>query len=614
MFVRRKSPLLFLVLFLSFSISEWELLKAQSGNVPATYTGRANCAAKFPGSFKHGLTAECWSCPANAPKRTIWAIDSNWACEKPAETIYRRAKGPRNPTGLIKTDCQKGWFWDIGKGKCYSCEGWKRSTSHVEGPNACFSKRPLVARKATYEGELGCDQGFEHFVSGYCYECPTGSYRNANTGSDPSKFGACTYCGTLNGKPCPVTTLRKSCDPGLVEDFAKGVCVPDNSHEGQVYRKAEEKAAEILPQLGGAMMNALALSDDAELANNLQAGNSEFSSAEQEEAAKNPCGLSAFNTWSLGGVVSAGFILGGSLETGMAVDIRPAARSGEIEQNLAYWYGGASYSIGLSAGWTLGINYGCWTSVNNGILGPFEGGTFDLFGAATFLKDLKDVKEAFKKGGLSLEIGVWFSSEDGSFLGITLTPGWGQGIGLGGYAKGVTGQIPGETSHQAMVGAGGVSEVHSFPRLDGEYLIQNTWKCEDDHEFCDWNLSWSGAAPHPNATVENDDFAWDIKPVSGQKDHYTITNKWKCPDQTWCDAELSWDEGSPHPLATVEKADPTIWKITQDKNGKPGHFLIQSTKTCPNGEWCDANLSWMTSDPPRATVEKDGFSWKIVRK
>jgi len=421
--------------------------EARATDLPAEYIGKFTCPAKYSGSFLDIGRQECWQCPRATPKRTIFPVNQTWACEKPAYEHFKRAAGPRNPTGWIGTDCQKGWFLDIGKGKCYSCKGYNRSLYAVTDRRACSRVIPLKKSSATLRGPVGCGDGFQHFLSGNCYTCPTGSYRNANTGKDPAQFGACTVCGGLNGKPCPITTLRKSCYPGLVEHFIQGKCIIDDSHEGKVYRKALAKAEELAPQLGAMILNADTLSKDQDLVNGLNSKNPNTIAQAEQSVGANPCALNAFNTWSLGGIANVGFILGGSLETGMAVDIREQARTGAIPQNNAYWYGGASWDISLAAGASVGINYGCWVAENNAILGNYEGAVFDPLGTvqiakAIKIKDFTSIKDAFKKGGVAVDLGVWFDLDNGDFLGFTITPSYGKGIGAGGYAKGATLQVP----------------------------------------------------------------------------------------------------------------------------------------------------------------------------
>lgn len=421
---------------------------ALAADVPAEYTGKfKSCPEKYPGSFLDIGRDECWQCPAATPKRTIWPVNGAWSCEKPAYEDFKRAAGPMNPTGLFGTDCKSGYFLDIGHGKCYSCRGYNRSLHPVTHPRACSKLIPLVKGRAVLKGTAGCDEGFRHLLSSSCYACPVGSYRNMNTGSDPSEFGACTVCGTLDATPCPVTTLRKSCDPGLVEHFAKGVCVIDDSHEGRIYRKALAKAEELAPQIGGIILNANTLSQDKALIDDLNNKSPTAAGKAQQAVGANPCVLDAVNTWTLGGTVNLTLFVGGELETGMAVDIRKAAREGTTPQRNAYWYGGASYNFSLAAGLSAGINYGCWMADNNAIHGDFEGGTFDPLGtakiaAAMKVKEMQTIKDAFKTGGVSVALGVWFDPETGEYTGFTITPSYGRGIGFGGYAKGSTLQIP----------------------------------------------------------------------------------------------------------------------------------------------------------------------------
>ena len=57
-------------------------------------------------------------------------------------------------------------------------------------------------------------------------------------------------------------------------------------------------------------------------------------------------------------------------------------------------------------------------------------------------KELTNIKDAFKKGGVSVSLGVWFDVDNGDYLGFTITPAYGKGIGIGGYTKGSTVQVP----------------------------------------------------------------------------------------------------------------------------------------------------------------------------
>ena len=136
---------------------------------------------------------------------------------------------------------------------------------------------------------------------------------------------------------------------------------------------------------------------------------------------QNPCLFDEFHTWSLGGTAETGLIIGGALETGMAVDVSPAGRSGN--QRNAFWYGDASFSLGLQAGSSAGINYGCWKAANNDILGAYHGITIslkDLFAPqsrwASAVDGFDEARNLFdlRTAGPNWDVivGVWFSYDE----------------------------------------------------------------------------------------------------------------------------------------------------------------------------------------------------------
>jgi len=470
--------------------------KAQAES--ATYKGTIiKCSQDYPATSKY-LAAfldvgkgSCWQCPKSNPKRTIFSVGSAKACEKPAHEVFKKASGPKNPSGILRTNCPKGYFLDIGKGKCYSCGGYARTAHSVTSSKACSKRIGAKRVRANEAGDAGCAPGsFRNGLSKNCYACPAGTYRNANIGKDLTKINACTKCGTEGGKPCPVTTLRKSCDKFLAEDITKNICV--KTQAGYVHEAALRQLDVYGNGLIGKAKDALSLSNDRSVVNGLRNGNAD-TMARKSKTAVNPCVFDAFNTWSLGGTAETGLIIGGGLETGMAVDVSPAGRSGN--QRNAFWYGDASFSLGLQAGSSAGINYGCWTSANNNILGAYHGITMSLkdviMGPADTLKDLKESKTLFDlrtaSPGADIMIGVWFSYDEnikedavldvfpikkgvGKFLGITLTPVFGQGTGFGpSYVRAYTGQFPGKQPEPSSRTTASVSKG-----LAGIYKIDGT--------------------------------------------------------------------------------------------------------------------------------------------
>ncbi|MGB3626819.1 MAG: hypothetical protein WA989_13375 [Henriciella sp.] len=499
---------------------------------PAVYEGATqSCPQAYPGSFLDIGRGDCWSCPSSHPKRTIFAVDSAQACERPGGREYKRASGPRNPTGIIKTDCPSGYFLDIGLGKCYSCGGWSRSVETVKGSRACFRNISVQRSRAKYKGTpSGCPDGsFNHLLSGRCYSCPAGTYRNANTGTDPSTFNACTRCGNEGGKPCPVTTLRKSCDDGLEEHFIKGICVP--STKELLRRDAMDRIAAMGPELSAAIERALVMNEDEELKSGLEAKSPHSASyAEQQvEAAVNPCFADENQTWTLGAVAQAGAIANVALETGMAVDVSVAGRTGS--QRPAFAYGGAEYGFSLGGGLSGGVNYGCWRAPNNALGGDYHGVALDVVSAAKAGIALSsrslDILKPSKQIGPSLVIGFWYDPHGGDinpardYLGFTITAGAGIGSDLTGisYVRGSTGQVTGAfpppIGNDKVFGSYYVFASNSGRR--NEFVMQGPNQMQvRAHDV--------GSAPGAFHTYRRDGFSPNVFRAAGGAATYTIND------------------------------------------------------------------------------------------
>ncbi len=371
---------------------------------PATFVGTMGCPS---GSFLDVGRGDCWTCPASTPRRTVFPVTGNQACERLPYEEFRRARGPRNPTGLIRTDCDSGWFLDIGLGKCYTCDGYNRTLHPVTHARACARWVGVTRSAATRVGpHADCPDGsFQHMLSGRCYTCPEYYGRNLRMGDDPSQFNACTLS-----------------DAGIARELGLA------------------KLEELAPQMADAMIAALTLSNDRSTATRIQDEDDALAAEASQKAGANPCVLDAFNSWTLGATFGGDAIIGAAGETGMAVDIRKPAREGSTEQRNAYWYAAGSWSLGLNAGAAGGVSYGCWLAENHELGGDSHGFSFDVLEIGQFSTALKaarggeHVKDAFTKSGASLSFGVWFDY-DWRFLGITLTPAYGRGITLGGYSK-----------------------------------------------------------------------------------------------------------------------------------------------------------------------------------
>jgi hypothetical protein len=162
-------------------------------DVPAVYRGGATCPTKYPGSFLDIGTAACWKCPTTQPNRTIFPVTATNACERPAYEAFKRASGPADPTGFLRTDCAKGWFLDIGKGKCYSCAGYNRTAYAIDHARACSKVIAATWASALKQGPDGCAPGsFRNGLTTKCYACPPDYSRNAVVADDLTKVNACT--------------------------------------------------------------------------------------------------------------------------------------------------------------------------------------------------------------------------------------------------------------------------------------------------------------------------------------------------------------------------------------------------------------------------------------
>lgn len=411
---------------------------ASADEEPAVYTGEMTCPGKYSGTSRDLTTGLCWKCPPSQPKRTIFTVTGKEACEKPAHEVFSKAKGPKNPTGLLKTDCPNGYFLDIGKGKCYSCaKGYNRSTYPVTHARACSKVVKLSRAPAELPGSDGCDPGsFQHGLTGKCYACPTGTRRNLRMGSDPSKFDACTRCGSEGDKPC-ILPIVPSCDDGLVQDFLQNKCVPDKN--APVREAAKRKLDQYGDELFANISDVLDFSDDKQMQSDIRSENA--SASQKAKPDINPCVSDDFNAWTLGVVTEGGVILSAAGETGMSVDISLEGRTGN--QRLAEWYGGVSYGLQLGAGVSGGVNYGCWRAQNNEIGGNTHGFVFDGKTVAERLGAKLPNTPA------TILFGVWFNPDgngfdpEKDFQGITITPVYSKGADLTGisYVRGTVGQV-----------------------------------------------------------------------------------------------------------------------------------------------------------------------------
>ncbi|MBL9168933.1 MAG: neutral/alkaline non-lysosomal ceramidase N-terminal domain-containing protein [Verrucomicrobiales bacterium] len=174
----------------------------------ATRHGPAGCG---PGQFFDLITGACWSCP-DGYNRTVFPIEGNAACERPAQSLFAPA-AQHGPEG-----CGPGQFFDLLAGACWSCPaGYNRTIFPIGDPWAC--ERPATSEflaPLSAAGSLfNCPAGYEYdIILGRCYRCPDGSGKFIFRSWDDSR-GACERVipaagsfATRHGELCPPGQFR----------------------------------------------------------------------------------------------------------------------------------------------------------------------------------------------------------------------------------------------------------------------------------------------------------------------------------------------------------------------------------------------------------------------
>lgn len=227
---------------------------------PACSVSGARLAGRKPsgcpaGSFFDPIDGgTCWSCPAEF-KRHVTHVKSNDACIRLPQMAHAKATRHGRGSGLLKTDCGRGQFWDPN-GYCFSCpQGYARTAAPVTAGNACARPTGAVTARASPKKSLACAPGsfFDLVDGGTCWRCPSGYVRTLAHVKAPNACavnlvagvhqalgrcgdglvnvgGVCArkgQCGALGQRPCMLTERFPSCNKGLAEDFIQHRCVED---------------------------------------------------------------------------------------------------------------------------------------------------------------------------------------------------------------------------------------------------------------------------------------------------------------------------------------------------------------------------------------------------
>lgn len=131
---------------------------------------------------------ECWKCPKDKPRRTLYAVTSDKACA--TSQIIGEKLGKATFVHKHK-DCTDGAFHDPRNGgECWKCpKGSTRTAEPVDSKKACSKSE--VLKKAKDEGYFGCPKGsFLDVGTNQCWSCPKDNpYRTISPVNDAK---ACT--------------------------------------------------------------------------------------------------------------------------------------------------------------------------------------------------------------------------------------------------------------------------------------------------------------------------------------------------------------------------------------------------------------------------------------
>jgi hypothetical protein len=124
---------------------------------------------------------ECWSCPKGW-NRTIFPVDGDKACVKPARNLKRKGRKKKKGKGVLGTACPKGQFFNLKNKTCYKCDkGWRHNPLFpATKSGVCYKTVKARHGKATRHNHFLCPEGqFYDIGLATCWSCPKGFNRTA---------------------------------------------------------------------------------------------------------------------------------------------------------------------------------------------------------------------------------------------------------------------------------------------------------------------------------------------------------------------------------------------------------------------------------------------------
>ncbi len=430
---------------------------------PAKYIEKPVTKRCKSGFFDPKDGGECWSCPKNT-NRTVFAVWSDKACQKHGSVIGGWAKATYKGKAEALGCSKRNTFRDPRNGgECWRCpDHYNRSIHPVTGPLACTVKANLtcdaglqvksdarcydpnakIARKKVEPCgglyEFKCEFAHAEYVSkAQGLSCPKGGF------FDPR--GKCWKCpGDYNRSIHPVdghlactAPANKTCEPGLAPNLVSGLCVYSKAAE------VETAAKRVLEGYADFIANAIILALDLNESDSIAAGLKNKNGSVEKDVtglstyadAQQSAEDKSFKTLSIGLPISANLGIGGTVENGIAIDLKGT--------NPVQYFGSVDYKFGPALGADLGLNLTFWIAKNNDLAGSSHGFAFGLADAVRGAKSIETIKTILsgKSPGPSpsASITVWFDY-DMEFLGVSVTPAASIGVDFGGYIRASTGQ------------------------------------------------------------------------------------------------------------------------------------------------------------------------------
>ncbi len=429
--------------------TKWAPAKRAGGMAKAAYLGKVRMPKPSRAFYDPRKGGEWWRCPRSRPRRTAYAVTSKRACA--TKRIIGERLSRAKFLGKVKRPKPRGAFVDPRRGGEYwRCPArYQRTVYPVTSARACQSK--------------GCPKGaFMNHPFGGCYTCPRGYRRSMVVGVDLAKVKRACVKVSLSKRwinkqkrrnfarlKRKVKRITKKWAPHIdalvrvAKARAKYLPSIIKAKSAKARRKRMHRiAAGIVPwakkrnrQASYHMPKRLQRAEVDEWSEPVfqpasarqlmaiprphAAPSGSKSKAKNRRVAKTALNCQPnsddFCTFTFGYVFDASFIGGGNITQFWAWDITPNAAG----KPTANFYTNKAWTVGISAGFDMALEFGFYSDLNNKLAGTNHG---VVFGAS------------FKAGAA---VGVFFN-DAGETLGFTITVPQGGFSGEAEYARGET--------------------------------------------------------------------------------------------------------------------------------------------------------------------------------